>query len=161
MAKKPKHDPEHVEGVGALRGHADVPPQSMTQPATPVGGLVLGSGEIEINAGRPTITLKVRNTGDRPIQVGSHYHFFEVNRALEFDRPATFGMRLDVPATTAIRFEPGDEKEVTLVPMAGKQRIYGFAGLVDGWAGGDETTYRPNFGDSVRRAEELGFKSKK
>ena len=107
-----------------------------TKPQAPVGGLILASGEIEINRGRPRVTLKVRNTGDRPIQVGSHYHFFEVNRALEFDRPAAFGMRLDVPATTAVRFEPGDEKEITLIPMGGKQRIYGFANLVDGWTGG-------------------------
>lgn len=128
---------------------------------TPVGGLVLGQGEIEINAGRPTVKLKVRNTGDRPIQIGSHYHFFEVNRALEFNRPAAFGMRLDVPATTAVRFEPGDEKEVTLVPMAGKQHVYGFANLVDGWTGGADAAYRPNFGESVKRAESLGFKSKK
>ncbi len=105
--------------------------------------------------------LKVRNTGDRPIQVGSHYHFFEVNRALEFNRPAAFGMRLDVPATTAIRFEPGDEKEVTLVPMAGKQRVYGFANLVDGWTGGADAAYRPNFGESVKRAESLGFQVEK
>src|SRR6476660_1441740 len=97
----------------------------------PVGGVILAEGEIEINAGRPTVKLKVRNTGDRPIQVGSHYHFFEVNRALQFDRAAAFGKRLDVPATTAIRFEPGDEKEVSLIPMGGKQRIYGFANLVD------------------------------
>ena len=107
------------------------------------------------------MTLKVRNTGDRPIQVGSHYHFFEVNRALEFDRRAAFGMRLDIPATTAVRFEPGDEKEVTLVPFAGKQRVYGFANLVDGWTGGANSKYRPNFKDSVERAEDLGFKSKK
>ncbi|WP_010586945.1 urease subunit beta [Schlesneria paludicola] len=127
----------------------------------PVGGLVLGKGEIEINAGRPTVTLKVRNTGDRPIQVGSHYHFFEVNRALEFDRAAAFGMRMDVPATTGLRFEPGDEKEVTLIPMGGKQRIYGFANLVDGWTGGAESNYRPNYGESVKRAHDLGFKSKK
>src|SRR5271163_2812229 len=100
--------------------------EKSSEKTTPVGGLILADGEIEINAGRPTVTLKVRNTGDRPIQVGSHYHFFEANRALEFNRPAAFGMRLDVPATTAIRFEPGDEKEVTLVPIAGKQRIYGF-----------------------------------
>ncbi len=95
--------------------------EKSSEKTTPVGGLILADGEIEINAGRPTVTLKVRNTGDRPIQVGSHYHFFEANRALEFNRPAAFGMRLDVPATTAIRFEPGDEKEVTLVPIAGKQ----------------------------------------
>jgi urease subunit beta len=127
----------------------------------PVGGLVLADGEIEINAGRPTVTLKVRNTGDRPIQVGSHYHFFEVNRALEFDRTAAFGMRLDIPATTAIRFEPGDEKQVALVPLAGKQHVLGFSNLVDGWTGGAPTTYRPNFARALRNAREHGFKSNK
>jgi urease subunit beta len=127
----------------------------------PVGGVILAEGEIEINAGRPTVKLKVRNTGDRPIQVGSHYHFFEVNRALEFDRAAAFGMRLDIPATTAIRFEPGDEKEVTLVPLAGKQHVLGFANLVDGWTGGAPTTYRPNFTKALKNAEEQGFKSTK
>ena len=127
----------------------------------PVGGLVLAEGEIEINAGRPTVTLKVRNTGDRPIQVGSHYHFFEVNRALEFDRAAAFGMRLDIPATTAIRFEPGDEKQVTLVALAGKQYVFGFSNLVDGWTGGGPKTYRPNYVLALKRAAELGFKSSK
>lgn len=146
-------------GVGNWARQKDAAPQAETQETALVGGLILAAGDIEINAGRPTITLKVRNTGDRPIQIGSHYHFFEVNRALEFDRPATFGMRLDVPATTAIRFEPGDEKEVTLVPMSGKQHVYGFSNLVDGWTGGASSTYRPNFGQSVKRAQELGFKS--
>jgi urease subunit beta len=126
-----------------------------------IGGLVLAEGEIEINAGRPTVTLKVRNTGDRPIQIGSHYHFFEVNRALEFDRAAAFGMRLDIPATTAVRFEPGDEKQITLVPLAGKQYVYGFSNLVDGWAGGPPDSYRPNFTRALRQARELGFKSNK
>src|SRR5262244_696946 len=100
---------------------------------TPIGGLVLASTPIEINEGRPRTALRVRNTGDRPIQVGSHFHFFEVNRALEFDRAAAFGMRLDISASTAIRFEPGDEKEVALVPFGGKQRVFGFNALVDGW----------------------------
>ena len=125
----------------------------------PVGGLVLAEGEIEINAGLLTVTIKVRNTGDRPIQVGSHYHFFEVNRALEFDREAAFGMRLDIPATTAVRFEPGDEKQVTLVLLAGKQHVFGFCNLVDGWTGGAPTTYRPNFIAALKRAQELGFKN--
>lgn len=156
MAKSRKK----TEGVGDWRGHKHAAPQAESTESAPVGGLILAKTEIEINAGRPTVQLKVRNTGDRPIQVGSHYHFFEVNRALEFDRPLAFGMRLDVPATTAIRFEPGDEKEVTLVPFAGKQRVYGFANLVDGWTGGYDSTYRPNFGVSVQRAQELGFKSK-
>lgn len=127
----------------------------------PVGGVVLAEGDIEINAGRETVTLKVRNTGDRPIQIGSHFHFFEVNRALEFDRTAAFGMRLDIPATTAVRFEPGDEKTVTLVPLAGKRYVYGFNNLVDGWAGGAPATYRPNFTEAMKRAAERGFKSTK
>ncbi len=100
----------------------------------PVGGYVLRDEPIELNEGRPRLKLRVRNTGDRPIQVGSHYHFMEVNRALSFDREQSFGWRLDIPAGTAVRFEPGDEKEVTLVPFGGKQRVQGFNGLVDGWA---------------------------
>ncbi|MEW4566678.1 urease subunit beta [Tautonia sp. JC769] len=140
--------------------HPDAPPQSDSFEKVPVGGLILAEGDIELNAERPTVALKVRNTGDRPIQVGSHFHFFEVNRYLEFDRPAAFGMRLNIPATTAIRFEPGDEKEVSLVPMGGKQYCLGFNNLVDGWTGGGPTPdYRPNFDAAVRKARELGFKS--
>ena len=128
--------------------------------STPVGGLILAEGEIEINAGRPTITMKVRNTGDRPIQVCSHFHFFEVNRYLEFDRSRAFGFRLDIPSTTGIRFEPGDEKEVKLIPMGGKQYCIGFNNLVDGWTGaGPSKDYRPNFQMAVRRASENGYKS--
>lgn len=127
---------------------------------TPVGGLVLASGEIEINAGYPTTTLKVRNTGDRPIQVGSHFHFFEVNAALEFDRAQAFGKRLAIPATTALRFEPGDEKEVTLVPYQGKQRVLGFNSLADGWVGDDASGYRPGLTDALERAARYGFKTK-
>jgi urease beta subunit len=103
-----------------------------TETKVPVGGLVLAEGEIEINAGRPTVTLKVRNTGDRPIQVGSHFHFFEVNRALRFDRAQAFGMRLNVPAGTAVRFEPGDEKRVTLVELGGARRVFGLNALTEG-----------------------------
>lgn len=126
--------------------------------ATPVGGYVLASEPIEINAGRPRATVKVRNTGDRPIQVGSHFHFFEVNRALHFDRAAAFGMHLDISSGTAIRFEPGDEKDVTLVPYSGKQRVYGFNGLVNNWTGeGATPEYRPAMTDAIRRAKELGF----
>ena len=128
---------------------------------TPVGGYVLSDKPIEINTGRPTVKIKVRNTGDRPIQVGSHFHFFEVNRALEFDRKAAFGQRLDIPASTGLRFEPGDEKEVTLVPFGGKQRIYGFNNLVDGWTGtGPTPGYRPNLNKGMERVGERGFKSK-
>jgi urease subunit beta len=87
---------------------------------------------IELNAGRPTRTLKVNNTGDRPVQVGSHFHFFEVNRALVFDREAAYGMRLDLPAGTAVRFEPGEIKTVRLVALGGQRRVYGGSGLVMG-----------------------------
>ncbi len=89
-------------------------------------------GEIELNAGRETKIVTVANTGDRPIQVGSHFHFFEVNRALRFDRAATKGMRLNIPAGTAVRFEPGDEKDVELVALAGRRHVYGLNNLVDG-----------------------------
>lgn len=131
------------------------------QKKVPVGGLVLAAGDIEINAGYPTTTIKVRNTGDRPIQVGSHFHFFETNAALEFDREKAFGKRLNIPATTALRFEPGDEKEVVLVPYQGKQRVLGFNGLVNGWVG-DESydDYRPRLADALDRANRLGFKNK-
>jgi urease subunit beta len=90
------------------------------------------SGEIEINEGRPRVTVRVANTGDRPIQVGSHYHFFETNAALRFDRAKTRGFRLDIPAGTAVRFEPGQERDVTLVSYAGERRVFGFRGLVMG-----------------------------
>ncbi|NJM27800.1 MAG: urease subunit beta [Pseudanabaena sp. RU_4_16] len=95
------------------------------------GEIITASGEIELNAGRVQVRVSVANTGDRPIQVGSHYHFYEVNTALSFDRNATKGMRLDIPAGTAVRFEPGDEKEVVLVPFAGSREIYGFNALVN------------------------------
>ena len=96
------------------------------------GEYLLGDGEIEANAGRRTVELTVANTGDRPIQVGSHFHFFEVNRALRFERGKAWGMRLNVPAGTAVRFEPGDEKVVTLVELAGAREVYGLNALADG-----------------------------
>jgi len=96
------------------------------------GEMFIKSGEIELNAGRKTVTLKVSNTGDRPIQVGSHYHFFETNPALQFDRKAARGMRLDIAAGTAVRFEPGQSREVTLVALAGPRTVYGFRGDVMG-----------------------------
>jgi urease beta subunit len=92
----------------------------------------LGEGDIVANEGRRTVTLRVENTGDRPIQVGSHFHFFEVNRALRFDRAQAFGMRLDVPAGTAVRFEPGDAKVVTLVELGGARRVFGLNRLTEG-----------------------------
>jgi urease beta subunit len=96
------------------------------------GEYLLGEGDIVANAGRRTIELTVANTGDRPIQVGSHFHFFEVNRALRFDRAQAFGMRLNIPAGTAVRFEPGDEKRVVLVELAGTRQVFGLNGLTDG-----------------------------
>jgi urease subunit beta len=96
------------------------------------GEYVFDGGPIELNAGRPTCKLQVTNTGDRPVQVGSHFHFFEVNRALVFDREAAYGMRLDLPAGTAVRFEPGDIKTVQLVALGGSRQVYGGSALVMG-----------------------------
>lgn len=96
------------------------------------GELFPAHGEIVLNEGRPTVTLVVANSGDRPIQVGSHYHFFETNSALQFDRELARGCRLDVPAGSAVRFEPGQSREVTLVPFSGRRFVFGFNGLIDG-----------------------------
>jgi urease subunit beta len=96
------------------------------------GEIIPAAGEIELNAGRPTIKLAVANTGDRPIQVGSHYHFFETNPALKFDRDKARGFRLDIAAGTAVRFEPGQTREVGLVAYAGDRKVYGFQGLING-----------------------------
>ena len=122
---------------GLVQGTPDiaVPKTAGFQPATavPVGGVILADGDLQYNTNRNTVTLKVRNTGDRPIQIGSHFHFFEVNRYLEFDRKAAFGMHLNIPATTAVRFEPGEEKEVELCSYYGKRRVIGFNDLVNGY----------------------------
>lgn len=96
------------------------------------GEMIVADGEVELNAGRSVVRLLVANTGDRPIQIGSHYHFFEVNEALEFERNSAKGMRLDIPAGTAVRFEPGDEREVNLVPFVGSRQVYGFNGKING-----------------------------
>ena len=115
------------------------------------GEYLLGEGDIEANAGRRTATLTVANTGDRPIQVGSHFHFFEANKALRFERTQAFGMRLDIPAGTAARFEPGDEKVVTLVELAGAREVHGLNALTDGVA----TAARRD--ESLGRARAAGF----
>ena len=96
------------------------------------GETLPADGDLLLNEGRETVTLTVANTGDRPVQVGSHYHFFEVNAALDFDRNAARGFRLDIPAGTAVRFEPGQSREVTLVRYAGGRQVYGFNGAVNG-----------------------------
>lgn len=131
-----------------------------SSPLCPVGGVVLAEGDVEYNAGREVRQIKVRNTGDRPVQVGSHFHFFEVNRLLEFDREAAFGRHLNIPATTAIRFEPGEEKTVEVVPFGGKCNIIGFGGLTGGYAGGESSpTYYPTFAKALRKAQKRGYKS--
>ena len=96
------------------------------------GEMIVSAGEIELNADRQTLRMLVGNTGDRPIQIGSHYHFYEANEALEFNREQAKGMRLDIPAGTAVRFEPGDEREVQLIPFVGTRQVYGFNGKVNG-----------------------------
>ena len=96
------------------------------------GEMLIDDGEIELNAGRETVTVTVANTGDRPVQIGSHFHFYEVNEALSFDREATRGFRLNIAAGTAVRFEPGQERTVELVAFAGERNVYGFSGKVMG-----------------------------
>ncbi len=113
---------------------------------------IIEGGEIELNAGRRTSTLVVANTGDRPVQVGSHAHFFEVNRALRFDRAAVLGMRLDIPAGTAVRFEPGQEQTVTLVEFAGAKRAHGMNALTEG-----ALTDAATRAKALERAAERGF----
>ncbi|MFN8201985.1 MAG: urease subunit beta [Solirubrobacteraceae bacterium] len=122
----------------------------------PVEGVVPGEvlaaeGEIELNVGRPTATVVVTNVGDRPVQVGSHFHFFEVNRALRFDRAAAFGMHLDIPAGTAVRFEPGEEREVALVALGGEGVVHGLNRLTEGPTGEAQRA------DALARARAEGF----
>jgi urease subunit beta/urease subunit gamma/beta len=112
------------------------------------------AGPITANSGRCTIRVLVKNTGDRPIQVGSHYHFFETNRFLEFDRVAAYGLRLNIPAGTAVRFEPGDEKEVELTEFAGSRAIHGFNSLVEGKLTDPATRDR-----ALQKARDLNFLS--
>jgi urease beta subunit len=126
--------------------------QGDRQTAPIPGEWLLAADPIEINAGRRKLRISVSNTGDRPIQVGSHFHFFEVNPALEFDRTATLGMRLDVPSGQSIRFEAGDERDVELVAFGGFGRVIGFSGLLDG-----ATTARSAVARALRRAESRGF----
>jgi urease subunit beta len=131
-----------------------------TDPATikvPVGGYVCSKEDITYHEKLPVTVLKVRNTGDRPVQVGSHFHFFEANRALEFDRAAAFGLHLHIPAATALRFEPGDEREVKLVPYQGKGAVYGFNNLVDGATTGKAAAAKKT--KAVALAGKRGFRS--
>ncbi|MBL8583096.1 MAG: urease subunit gamma [Rhizobiaceae bacterium] len=117
------------------------------------GAIIAEDGEIELNAGRPKRTLRVVNTGDRPVQIGSHYHFFEVNKALEFDREAAFGMRLDIAAGTAVRFEPGQAKDVVLTTFGGEKLLSGLNALTDGLADDPATKAA-----ALERARAAGFR---
>ena len=119
------------------------------------GEYLLDGPDLELNAGRPVVTLSVTNTGDRPIQVGSHYHFFETNRALVFDREQAYGLRLDLPSGTSVRFEPGDVKDVRLIPYGGRRAVFGFNGLVSGRL--DDPYTRTM---SLNRCREQGFGDK-
>jgi urease beta subunit len=119
------------------------------------GEYILATEDIVANVGRETTTLRVINTGDRPIQVGSHFHFFEINRALAFDRSQAFGMRLNIPSGTAVRFEPGDDKTVLLVRFGGRAIVHGLNRLTEG------ATAKANKSAAMRRARELGFEASK
>jgi len=141
------HEPiREPEGASKKKGKA-------TKATVKPGEIIPADGDIELNAGRETASVKVTNTGDRPVQVGSHYHFFEVNRALDFDRAASFGMHLDIPAGTAARFEPGESKKVDLVAFGGSGEMFGLNNLTDGSARSDLVKEQ-----ALRRARERGFK---
>ena len=119
------------------------------------GEYILAENDIACNVGRNTEKITVINTGDRPVQIGSHFHFFEVNKQMEFDRPKAFGMRLNIAAGTAVRFEPGEEKEVDLVSFGGERKVFGFNALANGDTKSDDVK-----ATAVKKAGPLNFKSK-
>ena len=119
------------------------------------GEYILGKDAIECNVGRKTVKITIVNTGDRPVQIGSHFHFFEVNRQLDFDRGKSLGMRLNIPAGTAVRFEPGEEKEVELVAFGGEQKLYGFNNLVNGVVNSNKANQA-----AMKKIQEGNFKNK-
>ena len=149
----------HVEAVfpdGAklITVHQPIRPGTAESPPSPrAGEIITPDEEIELNAGRRTGSVTVTNTGDRPVQIGSHFHFFEINRALDFDRASTFGMRLDIPSGTAVRFEPGQEKEVALVEIGGRGRVTGFNSLTEGMIDSPEVKDQ-----AIARAKAGGFR---
>lgn len=136
------------DGTKLVTVHNPIPTTGKLVP----GEVLVTEGEIELNAGKETKVITVVNSGDRPIQIGSHFHFFEVNKALKFDREAAFGMRLDVPSGTAVRFEPGEEKEVMLVAIGGTREGYGLSGLVCGPF--DEVRVKEA---AMKTAKDIGF----
>lgn len=137
------------DGTKLVTVHSPIPSSGAAEP----GGYIFDDGELIINEDKETLELEVTNTADRPVQVGSHYHFFEANRELLFDRAAAFGMRLDIPSGTAVRFEPGERKSVRLVKIGGKRIGYGLNSLVNGSMDDDEVKAR-----AVEKARELGYK---
>jgi urease subunit gamma/beta len=142
------------DGTKLVTVHDPIRPGKQTsEDAVRPGEVITPDGEIEINAGRRRHALKVVNTGDRPVQVGSHYHFFETNRALDFDRKASFGMHLDIPAGTAVRFEPGESKEIELVEFGGTGEVFGLNALTMG-----TTRNVARRDEALRRARDRGFK---
>ncbi len=155
MAKKTKRSPAKASAAVKKGGPlAAVIKSELSRPVVP-GQILFATGDIEANAGRATKELVVTNTGDRPVQVGSHCHFFEANRALKFDRALAFGFRLCIPAGTAVRFEPGEEKRVTVVALAGKRVGHGINGLTNGSL--DDAQVKAK---ALARAAELGFSDK-
>jgi urease subunit gamma/beta len=142
------------DGTKLVTIHQPIRPGTLAPTADNVvpGEILAADGTIELNVNRRTDVVKAMNTGDRPIQIGSHFHFFEANKALRFDRAAAFGMRLDIPAGTAVRFEPGDEKEVNLVAFGGTQEIFGMNGLTNGTVSDPDVRQA-----AIERAKANGF----
>ena len=141
------------DGTKLVTVHDPIRPGKKKVDGVSPGELDCEEGEIEINAGRRSVTIKVVNTGDRPVQIGSHYHFFETNKALDFDRASAFGLRLDIPAGTAVRFEPGEAKEVILTEFGGTQELYGLNNLTNGKISSQDIK-----GQAMQRARARGFK---
>ena len=143
------------DGTKLVTVHDPIRPGKKKKDATAVtpGEIFTPEGDIELNVGRKKVTVKAVNTGDRPIQIGSHYHFFEANKALDFDRAASFGMHLDSPAGTAVRFEPGEAKEVTLAAFGGSGEIFGLNNLTNGSTKGEKAK-----ADALKKAKAQGFK---
>jgi urease beta subunit len=152
MKKKAKHHPAKSKGKSSAKSRS----AGSLQPAKVIPGeVMLGQDDVVALEGRQTVEVAVANTGDRPIQVGSHCHFFEANRALRFDREKAFGFRLQVPAGTAVRFEPGEEKRVTLVAFGGNRIVHGINGLTGGKLDDPQVRLR-----ALAKAAELGFMQK-
>jgi len=143
------------DGTKLVTVHDPIRPGKQKKDASAMtpGEIFTPEGDIELNVGRKKVTIKAVNTGDRPIQIGSHYHFFEANKALNFDRAASFGMHLDIPAGTAVRFEPGEAKEITLVTFGGSGEIFGLNNLTDGSTKGEKSK-----ADALKKAKAGRFK---